>query len=315
MEPSTFSAAPNSLVRQLRHPASAGYLFRMGLEETAAQFLMAAQRGGTDFSKTLTLGRQQMMMSPWQAQRIGLAPDVATGFADSFFAGLGAQTVDSLDASDFEGASMVHDLNQPIGTDQMGRYSVVVDGGTLEHIFDIPTALRSVLSMVAENGHFLSISPVNNEAGHGFYQFSPELWFRVLSSSNGYRVKRILIREMHPRGRWYEVTDPAKVGSREQFRSRYPTYMFIDSVRESVSTPVLRDAPQQSDYAMRWEGDRPRAEKRHSLKRRSLKSLLVVKGRHWEALGRNRIGRPVFDLSQRDTMSMTPTHFRRVPGP
>ena len=57
----------------------------------------------------------------------------------------------------------------------------MIDSGSLEHVFNISQALRNCLEMVESGGHFISIGPANNAMGHGFYQFSPELYFRILS--------------------------------------------------------------------------------------------------------------------------------------
>jgi hypothetical protein len=40
---------------------------------------------------------------------------------------LGAQQVDSIDHSNFEGATLTHNLNEPVPDDLRGRYSLVWD--------------------------------------------------------------------------------------------------------------------------------------------------------------------------------------------
>jgi 2-polyprenyl-3-methyl-5-hydroxy-6-metoxy-1,4-benzoquinol methylase len=59
----------------------------------------------------------------------------------------------------------------------------VFDGGTLEHIFDYPTAIKNCMKMVKPGGHLLLTTPANNWFGHGFYQFSPELFYSFVSFS------------------------------------------------------------------------------------------------------------------------------------
>ena len=49
-----------------------------------------------------------------------------------------------MEAMDFtaqEAAAPVHDLNLPLRPELHGRFDVVIDGGTTEHIFHIGTAL------------------------------------------------------------------------------------------------------------------------------------------------------------------------------
>ena len=48
------------------------------------------------------------------------------GYAEPFLDLLGAKTVTSFDASDYEGASVVHDLNQLIPDEHKNRFSVVL---------------------------------------------------------------------------------------------------------------------------------------------------------------------------------------------
>ena len=93
----------------------------------------------------------------------------------------------SIDASAYENATMVHDMNLPVGDELKQKFSVVIDGGTLEHVFNFPTAIRNCMEMLKVGGHFFAHTMANNFMGHGFYQFSPELFYRVFSPENGFR--------------------------------------------------------------------------------------------------------------------------------
>ncbi|WP_051358088.1 hypothetical protein [Rubidibacter lacunae] len=104
---------------------------------------------------------------------------------------LGAESIDSFDYSGYEGATCEHDFNQPISEDYHARYTVAIDGGTLEHVFNFPVAIANCMRMVEVGGHYLGLTPSNNLMGHGFYQFSPELYFRVLSPENGFSIEKM----------------------------------------------------------------------------------------------------------------------------
>ncbi|HVJ67457.1 MAG TPA: class I SAM-dependent methyltransferase [Caulifigura sp.] len=173
-------------------------------------------------------------------------------FAEGFFQLLGAGSVDALDASPFEGTNITHDLNIPIPAEHHGRFSVVYDGGSLEHVFQFPTALRSCLQMVKPGGHFLQHSEANNFCGHGFWQLSPELLFRALSPENGFRLKAVFLREDTPGAKWYLVRDPAAVGHRVELCNSTPTYIFAIAQRISLVEPFA-SPPQQSDYSAIWK--------------------------------------------------------------
>jgi SAM-dependent methyltransferase len=235
----------------------------MGLNRRQVAFLAASRRLGVAYDETLTIGRQTLFadealvtsalgeagerIDPEAARRIA----AGDGYAENLIRHLGAARVDSVDASDYEGSSVVHDLNDPLPEDMRGRYSVVLDAGTLEHVFNYPQALRNCLEAVKVGGHFISITPTNNQLGHGFYQFSPELYYRVLSPENGFRVRCMLLRAERRGARWYRAIDPADLGARITLSGAFPCYLYVIGERLDDRDP-LRTYPQQSDYSVAW---------------------------------------------------------------
>lgn len=235
----------------------------MSLDRYALSFLIRARRHGTSFAQTATLGRQGLAASTADirhslsvsgADAAAAVPDSSsTRWLEPMLKCLGAKQVVSVDASDYEGATYLHDMNLPLPSALEGKFTVVIDVGTLEHVFDFPTAVRNLMRMVEIGGHLLLVTPANNEAGHGFYQFSPEVFFRVLSTQFGFTVEEMLIREVRAfRGHWYRVFDPELVGQRAQFRSRRATYLYIRALRVG-RVPNLSPPPQQSDYSTAWK--------------------------------------------------------------
>jgi len=243
----------------------------MGITLKSAKFLLGARKRGVRFDRTLTLGRQSLYLLDDDfailRKRYQLEVDDSrsiTGekFADSFFeAFLGASEVDSMDLSGWEGATIIHDLNADIPPDLEMRYDAVVDGGTLEHIFNFPVALKNCMRMVRKNGTLFICNVANNYFGHGFYQFSPEVFFRALSPENGYRIERFVLFE-HPYPsaelstgeRWYEVVDPDAVRRRVRLITKIPAAIMIEATRVGDG-PIFLHPPQQSDYATAWAGE------------------------------------------------------------
>ena len=85
------------------------------------------------------------------ASRLGLSDTGLPGgdFAEGFLSGfLGARTVRALDYSDYQQADIVHDLNQPLPPELHNRFDALIDGGSIEHIFDIRQALTSYMALV-----------------------------------------------------------------------------------------------------------------------------------------------------------------------
>ena len=140
---------------------------------------------------------------------------------------------------------MIHDLNQPVNSDAHGRYDCVFDGGTLEHVFDFPTALKSCLEMVKQGGWFITITPANQFCGHGFYQFSPELFYSALSPASGFNIETHAIRLSE--SLVFNSENRRRLKSRIGFFTDEPISLFI-SARRCEQKSIFHDSPQQSDY-------------------------------------------------------------------
>lgn len=240
----------------------------MGLDSNACRFLLHAKRQGAGFTKTLTLGRLNLSLSHKMMERVltefGSYRDESQinrifsesqGFSEDFLKELGAEKVDSLDATTYEGATHVHDLNAELPEALHGQYDAVIDGGTLEHVFNFPVALKSAMQAVKPGGKLFIITQCNNAMGHGFYQFSPELYYRVFSRENGFHVDNMFIAEgsfgLVP---WHAVSDPAEIGRRVELVNDVQTYLLVSATRDAAS-PIFESWPQQSDYALAWENE------------------------------------------------------------
>jgi SAM-dependent methyltransferase len=102
---------------------------------------------------------------------------------EAFFQGFGFSEVHSLDVSSYQGCTHVHDLNQPIPPELVDQYDVVLTVGTIEHVFNPVIALQSAVRMLKVGGTLICGGPVNNWVDHGFYQFSPTLFFDYLAAN------------------------------------------------------------------------------------------------------------------------------------
>ena len=208
------------------------------------------------------LGRQHFFVPPALVcdfmARQGLASDgleaaIKTSvFAEPFFQALGALQVDSMDHAEFEGANHIHDLNQPIPDAWKEQFNVVFDGGTMEHVFNFPTALRSAMEMLKKDGRLFIHTPVNNTSGHGFYQFSPELFYGALSPENGFEVERLVLHRTGPYGRWYQVSNSDVIRERVELITFTPIMALVQARRVEVK-PIFQKWPQQAIYADLWQ--------------------------------------------------------------
>lgn len=211
-----------------------------------------------DNQSIITLGRQNVSFTTNQLRSVFSSFTVeqckritASVFADPLFQQLGFSTIHSMDYSDFEGAQLLHDLNKPIAEQHKNTYDVVMDGGTLEHVFNFPVAIDSCMKLVKKNGHLIMVTPSNNLFGHGFYQFSPELFYRIFSEENGFAIVEIFVNGKKP-GTWYAVSDPRQVGERVVLQNGYATELIVIARKTNEAGGML-STPQQSDYRVLWD--------------------------------------------------------------
>ena len=87
--------------------------------------------------------------------------------------------------------------------------------------------------------------------GHGFWQFSPELLFRVFSPANGYEVKIVLLHEVVSQRAWYVVSDPDQVHQRVTLCNSNPTYI-LTIAKRIAKCEIFSQPPLQSDYSAIW---------------------------------------------------------------
>lgn len=199
----------------------------------------------TDQTRVLTIGRltareldsSEQWFDVWLRSRFGL------------------ESV-SLDVSDRDGATVIADLNETgfLESGFQGKFDLVIDGGSLEHIANLPAAVQNYHSLLADGGLIFLCNPVNGYAGHGLYQFSPEFYYRAFSLSNGFQPlvglleARIpsLFRQHGFRSRFFLSPDPALFGKRLGFRGREKTQMIFIARKLSQGSPVFDFV--QSDY-------------------------------------------------------------------
>ncbi len=237
----------------------------MGFGNDAIRSLFIAKKLGASFDRTLTIGRQTCYFSKKLVMDHAHHYDVKLGpFDELIFEvdhsepvlyAMGATQVDSIDFSDYEQATIVHDLNKPIPQNLKCKYSLVIDAGTLEHIFDFPTAIKNCMEMVEVGGYFITVTNGNNYLGHGFYQFSPELLYRVFSPENGFKVEHMFLGTLANEGRketWYSVNDPDKVKNRINICNTKPVSIIMIA-KKTAEVAIFSQTPQQSDYQVVWD--------------------------------------------------------------
>jgi len=184
----------------------------------------------------------------------------------AFFRGLGFSNAESVDYSDFEGATHIVDLNRPFPPDMVGKYDMVLDSGTLEHVFNFPVALKNLVDMARVGGRIVICAPLSNYMDHGFYMFSPTVFFDYFAA-NDIRIEtcRVLRHSLDDVSPWraYEYT----AGDHRKFFvgalgcGAYLIYVVATKTRDSTSDKI----PQQSYYADVWQATPKTARRREAL--------------------------------------------------
>ena len=111
--------------------------------------------------------------------------DASASTSEAIYRALGFEDVASLDLSTYQGATHVHDLNDPDTPEALrGQFDFVIVSGTLEHVFHWQNALKVAFDLLKVGGTLVFGSPANNWADHGFYQFSPTLKFDFFAEND-----------------------------------------------------------------------------------------------------------------------------------
>jgi SAM-dependent methyltransferase len=236
----------------------------VGIDIHNLHFLAHAQDLGVSFERTLAVGRQALFIEDWELEQHRLLrglpvlqePAAVKGapryFEPLMQQWLGSRVADSVDASPYENARLIHDMNLPWpqqgeGADERGRYDAVLDFGCLEHVFNFPVAWRNCVDLCRVGGHVLHALPANNLSGHGFYQFSPELFFNLYQARNGFELRGLWFALKADRRHWWRVANPLELKRRVNLCNSHEVYMMV--LARKLREPGPLPAPQQSDYA------------------------------------------------------------------
>lgn len=167
----------------------------MGLALPIVRLLIDRHRTRPLGPSVLTLGVQDIDATAQEVQALlrgefvdeptaPLLPRQAMS-SDAFFSALGFSAYQSLDLFGEEGATIIHDLAQPTPARLRQKFDLIIDGGTIEHIFDIAAGLRAIVTMLRVGGVAFHVSPLSGWENHGFYSINPKLLERFYRS-NGF---------------------------------------------------------------------------------------------------------------------------------
>lgn len=162
------------------------------------------------------------------------------------FKRFGANTIRALDISDYEGAEILHDLNEPLPGHLHGIADFVFEGSCLDNIFDSAQAIRSLSKLLKPNGRIFLVEHSTSCQG-ALVMFSPE-WFFNFFAVNDYEDCQLTLfsfdnlngpwRKHH----WYCYLDdqPAPTTPRDLFTN----------LGDFLTVAVARKGPNSTDDRM-----------------------------------------------------------------
>ncbi|WP_288941886.1 methyltransferase domain-containing protein [uncultured Roseovarius sp.] len=179
------------------------------------------------------------------------------GYAETLMRKLGFGEMETMDFSDYEGASILHDLNKRPPKELENQFDFIFDGGTVEHVFNVPVALEGLYRMLKPGGRLVSLNGLNGWYGHGMYQFNPELVWTFWKRACNCEVIDCRAIPEDPTEPYEQVVfgDPADTGRRLRLKKKIGpgrTYLYYEI--EKTSKSRLPKIALQSDYETKWQG-------------------------------------------------------------
>jgi SAM-dependent methyltransferase len=169
------------LMTQAQRQAFSGHALQLGKQDVWVNGLEFAEIASKNSCNLKYGDRPELVRSQFLGGKKVISDDY-------FFKSLGFDEVSSLDASNFEGATFIHDLNErPLPDNLRQSFDVIYDLGTLEHIFHLPNVLANIHDMLRVGGYVVHGAPCANAFQHGFYTFSPCFFFDYYRA-NGYEL-------------------------------------------------------------------------------------------------------------------------------
>lgn len=167
----------------------------MGIARGATHLLIVEAKRRAFEGTVLTLGRQDVWLGLPELANIAREHDyvlsadgpaeisdkpafAAKGYLSDahLLRALGFSDVQSLDVSGYERATHLHDLSsRDLAPELVGAFDVVIDGGTVEHVFHTPNALWNLFRLLKVGGRVIHFTPSSNYMDHGYYAISPVL--------------------------------------------------------------------------------------------------------------------------------------------
>lgn len=166
----------------------------------------------------------------------------------SIFWTLGVDRVRALDISDYEGAEVLHNLNEPLPPHLRGIADFIVDGSTLDNTFNPALTLRNFAELLRPGGRLIGVN------SYGVYETAyvimPPMWFFDYFLANDFGDFKIYVSVNREDGTNVFYIDPGYLRKNRRSMSRLPspfqnsTVVFAEKGPDSTSHKI----PTQQHY-------------------------------------------------------------------
>jgi hypothetical protein len=222
----------------------------MALTFHTFKFLEKLKKNNLNFGETLTIGRLNNLLEKEDFKLLNIQIDQNVYADELLKQHFNLLSLNALDYSSFEDADIIHDLNIPLENSNK-QFNTIIDFGTSEHVFNVTECLKNISNLCKINGHIVHCLPANNNCGHGFWQFSPELFFSIYDNTNGFDETEIFLINLFDKKNWYKI-NKQKIGERLELNSKEPLYLLIKTKKIGKN---LYQNINQSDYEQQWLND------------------------------------------------------------
>jgi len=168
----------------------------MGLPAPLIDFFLKENKFMPIHGNLLTLGRQTILSSSEELssklKKFQINWDLSTASMDkettqaksinesyindrSFFSSFGNSRLSVLDVTDYEGATIIHDMSVPVPKELENKYEFIFNGSILDNMFDPAQAMRNISQMLGPRGRVMHIEMATNLAFE-YLMFSVD-WF------------------------------------------------------------------------------------------------------------------------------------------
>lgn len=180
-----------------------------------------------------------------KSTRVGKGKQYISDIA--FFKLLGIDDMESMDISEYEHATIIHDLNKPVPKNLEDKYDFIVDGGTFDHLFDLKTVFMNVNKMLKKDGRVFQWNAASNFTGAAYLSFGPDLFLDYFLL-NRFADCKVWLAELKDRGqpsKWnfYELEMVS-----DYYRLRSKHYLLTVVLAEKCPNTTWNKIPTQSHY-------------------------------------------------------------------